>query len=100
MQAVKKYGVENVRALLLLQQADRLAVGGAEDGLLPLLEQILAEKPCLSLKDLAVSGADLMALGIPAGPGLGKRLQHLLELVLEEKLPNQRQTLLEEAKKQ
>ena len=37
---------------------------------------------CLSLKDLAVSGKDLIADGMTPGPDIGRVLEHLLELVL------------------
>ena len=62
-----------------------------------LLRQLQAENACLKVKDLAVSGNDLMALGISAGPMLGKCLNHLLELVLDEQLPNEKEPLLTEA---
>ena len=38
-----------------------------------------------------------MALGF-AGPAIGKTLNHLLNLVLEEQLPNEKNALLEAAK--
>lgn len=38
---------------------------------------------CLSLKDLAVSGKDLIADGMTPGPDIGRVLEHLLELVLD-----------------
>ena len=42
----------------------------------------------------AVNGADLMDIGIPAGPGVGATLQMLLTAVMEGKLPNEREALL------
>ena len=47
-------------------------------------EEILAAGNCLTLKDLAVSGADLMALGIPEGKIIGAILNALLGIVLED----------------
>lgn len=58
------------------------------------LEQLLAENACLRVKDLAVGGADLLALGIPQGKQIGKILHMLLEQVLDDKLPNEREVLL------
>ncbi|MCI8533943.1 MAG: hypothetical protein HFI18_15740, partial [Lachnospiraceae bacterium] len=49
------------------------------------------------LKQLAVSGRDLMEAGFPAGPLLGEILPYLLELVLEEPERNQKEWLLQEA---
>lgn len=57
-------------------------------------EGILEGQECLSLKDLAVTGSDLIALGIPAGKEIGVLLNELLELVLEEPRRNTREELL------
>ncbi|WP_297419044.1 CCA tRNA nucleotidyltransferase [Clostridium sp.] len=46
-------------------------------------EKILSEKQPLSVKDLAINGNDLMSLGIKQGKEIGKILNQLLELVLE-----------------
>ena len=43
---------------------------------------------------LAITGADLLALGIPAGPELGRLLSRLLEAVLEDPARNTREGLL------
>ena len=42
-------------------------------------EQILAKRQCLTLKDLAVDGRDVMAAGIAPGPEVGRVLDGLLE---------------------
>lgn len=55
---------------------------------------ICNRQECLSLKDLAVSGKDLIALGIPAGKEIGALLNELLELVLDEPQRNNREELL------
>ena len=98
-----QYGWEAVVNLLALQRADFTSKGMEEAGpdfskIDDLLTQIQAEDACLSLKDLAVSGYDLMALGFH-GKAIGQMLNHLLDLVLEETLPNDKETLLNEAKK-
>lgn len=59
-----------------------------------LLDELLAEKACVSLKELAVDGKDLIALGYAPGPELGDALNRLLEAVLEEQAPNERSALL------
>ena len=62
-----------------------------------MLHALIAEDACLRVKDLAVSGKDLMAIGIPAGPQLGQCLNRLLEQVLDETLPNEKSALLKYA---
>ena len=86
--------------LLLLQQADTSSKGRdvtAELRQFETLHQILAEidaeNACLSLKDLAVKGSDLMALGY-TGKEIGAALNRLLEQVLDEQLPNEKAALL------
>ena len=100
---LSKLGSQTLDRLLCLQQADMGSKGtGKEEELLQfdrlrqILEEINAEDACLSLKDLAVNGRDLMALGC-AGRQIGLCLNRLLELVLDEELPNERQTLLDAA---
>lgn len=56
-----------------------------------LLERILTDGDCFSLRQLAVTGRDL---GLPPGPKVGKRLNRLLDAVIEEELPNERELLL------
>lgn len=63
-----------------------------------LVDEVIAAQQCFSLKDLAISGRDLLHAGIPQGPEIGHILNQLLELVIEEKLPNERQALTEAIK--
>lgn len=64
-----------------------------------LLEEVLAGEVCFSLKDMAVTGEDIMALGVEKGPQVGIVLKELFRLVTEEKLPNERGKLLQKAEK-
>ncbi len=64
-----------------------------------LYEEILEQNQCVSLKTLAVTGGDLIAIGMKPGKELGEMLNKLLELVLEEPSLNTKELLLEQAKK-
>ena len=97
---LSRLGRETVDDLLLLQRADTLSKGKdvTEEmrqftHLDALLDEIDAENGCLSLKDLAVNGKDLMPLG-DAGKTIGQTLNRLLDLVLDEQLPNEKNALL------
>lgn len=57
--------------------------------------EILARRQCVSLKDLALRGRDLIAAGMKPGPELGAVLQQMLEHVLEEPEDNTREKLSE-----
>lgn len=58
---------------------------------------IVDAEQCFTIKDLAVNGNDIMSLGLPSGPAVGKVLKHLLDKVLDEELENERNVLLTEA---
>ena len=47
-----------------------------------LLDQVLAQQPCLSAKELALSGRELAAMGL-AGPDIGRVQRMLLDYVLD-----------------
>ena len=96
-----RYGEETVRLLLEVKRADSLAHAAAyrdRQQLLRQWEELLAEElregACFSLGQLAVRGGDLTALGLE-GPAVGRALQTLLDQVLDGKLPNEREILLE-----
>ena len=65
------------------------------DGIEALYRQIKEEKQCVSLDDLAVTGRDLIAEGVPRGPRIGEILQQMLEWVLDEPATNTKEALLE-----
>ena len=103
---LSRYGGEAVELLLRLQEADMAGKGVDEPiameqfpVLRRLIGEILEEDSCLSLRDLAVNGHDLMALGL-TGKAIGQTLNRLLNLVLEEVLPNTREALLSWIKKE
>ncbi len=97
---LSRFGKETLDLLLLLQEADMGSKGtgkGVDSSLFAeircLLSEIEAENACLSLKDLAVNGRDLMTLGY-TGPAIGKALEWLLNQVIDEQLPNEKEALL------
>lgn len=60
-----------------------------------LVSEIRERKDCLTLKDLAVKGQDLIAAGVRPGKEMGMLLHKLLEHVLEVPQDNQKVLLLE-----
>ena len=95
-------GAEGVRQLLALQQADFSSKGTKEesdvfDRIAQLLRELENEAACLTVRDLAVSGNDLLALGFAPGKALGNCLDALLAQVQDELLPNEKAPLLDAA---
>ena len=100
---LSQYGTENCRLLLQLQKADYCSKGVVGDGpdydaIEEMLEELVQESGCLQTKDLAINGHDLLELGFAPGPKLGQAMQAILQLVIEETIPNEKQALLEKAK--
>lgn len=101
-----RYGEETLRLLLEVKRADNLAQAEAYRGRQALIDQwealleaVLKSGDCFSLRQMAVRGGDLTALGM-RGPAVGRGLRKLLELVMEEKLPNDKEILLEYVKEE
>ena len=83
--------VQRLAALGTALQPERAADFAA---LSELAEQLDADGVCCRVSQLAVNGRDLMAAGVPAGPGIRKVLEALLDGVIREEYPNERQALL------
>ena len=98
--AMLTLGEENFRRLLEVKRADNLAqapeyrwVAEKIDAAEKLLDEMLRREPCLQLKDLAVNGNDLLALGY-SGREIGLALQRLLQKVVAGEIENRREALL------
>ena len=97
---ISRLGIEAMQQLMILQEADTGGKGTENpkdnpyfSGIAALIREILAEDACLQIKDLAVNGHDLMALGL-SGKAIGQMLNRLLELVLDEEIQNEKAALL------
>ena len=55
---------------------------------------ILQNQPCLTLKDLAIDGYEVMKEAIPEGRLVGRCLQYALAQVIDGKVPNEKYALL------
>ncbi|MDR1803116.1 MAG: CCA tRNA nucleotidyltransferase [Treponema sp.] len=98
---VVRVGEENLAGLFALRRADAYGLAGKEpppDFLSPLqrrIEDTFKQGSALSLKDLALTGKDLIAVGIAPGKHMGIILSELLEAVLDDPSLNTREKLLE-----
>jgi len=99
--AMQKLSPEDFFSLILLKRADNRAQSPeyavrqqTYDRLEEIANEILEEEQCFSLKQLAVSGADLIALGMQPGKAIGEALSMLLAAVIDERVANEKQALL------
>ena len=97
---LRRLGEEDFRRLIQVKRGDNLAQHPAYldrqkwlDQLEELLDLVLKEEQCFSLRQLAVRGDDLLAIGL-RGKEIGETLDRLLDLVVEGEAPNDRETLL------
>ena len=88
-----KYNLCTVRRIAALGTALQPERAADFAALSELAEQLDADSVCCRVSQLAVNGRDLMAAGVPAGPGIRKILEALLDGVIREEYPNERQAL-------
>ena len=89
-----QYGLKMVQRLAALGTALQPEHAADFAALSELAERLDAAGVCCRVSQLAVNGRDLMAAGVPAGPGIRKVLEALLDGVIREEYPNERQALL------
>ena len=97
---MNKHGVEAVHQLIDLHVADTRGQSALcadriahYEAIRSMVEDIVAEEACFSLKDLAVNGNDLLELGL-RGRAVGEGLRACLTAVMDEQVPNRREELL------
>jgi tRNA nucleotidyltransferase/poly(A) polymerase len=102
---IMRIGIENLENTYALRRADAFAITsqplptGFLSDLISRVDAELAKNQALSLKDLAVSGKDLIGIGIKPGPRMGAILNELLDSVVRDPELNTREKLLEIAGK-
>ena len=94
-----RFGEDDFRTLLLIHKCDRTGQLTHPENLAKLdhtarlADRILEQKTCLSLRQLAVNGEDMMAFGL-RGRKIGSMLETLLSEVIDGSLENEREALL------
>lgn len=103
---LNKLGSESLlKCLFMLKYSDisgQVIKGRVEclkkiDNLFAVLNDVLEQQACFSLKDLAVNGDDLIAAGMKPGKEISIVLNRMLELVLNDKCVNDKDALLKAA---
>ena len=97
---LNRFGEEDLYRYLEVVEADRRThnndICNIEDldQIKTILKKIQETKPPLSMKDLKISGKDLLKVGIPKGKIIGEILDYLMEKVLEDENLNNYETLI------
>jgi len=100
---LSRLGENGLRLLLMVKRADIMAQSEflrkekleSLDKVKLVLDEIIRQRQCFSMKDLAVGGRDLIDAGIPEGAEVGSCLNRLLKLVIDESVENRKEDLLE-----
>ena len=104
---LNKIGEEQFRRLLNVRRADIKAQADINhgtrlqkvDNILYILEEVLQDDECFSLKDLAVNGKDMIEIGYKPGKEIGEVLNNLLDSVISGENINEKEKLLEIAER-
>lgn len=105
--AIRKTGEDIFPLLFDIRRADLQAQSDYQReekeallaGVQEIYEQVCRESQCVSLRTLAVTGRDLICFaGMESGPALGRTLEELLSMVIENPALNERETLLQIAR--
>ena len=100
---LNRIGESRFRQLIEVKKADAKAhkVGTYEkhlvqyDILLKIIDEVVASEQCFKISDLAISGHDIIQLGIPEGVLIGKILRDVLNKVINDELKNDKNELIE-----
>lgn len=102
---LQRVGEENIDNLFRLRIADATSNPSSEfkpeeiTQLQAHISRVLQEDMALKISDLRINGEDLRQIGIESGPKMGEILKKLLDIVVEDPLQNNKEILLEEARK-
>ena len=102
---LNKVGEKKLRQLIEVKRADAMAHSPHSrqskidtlTGILILIDDVIKQQQCFSLKDLAVNGGDLMNLGMTEGVMVGAVLNKLMDNVIDGHIENDKIKLLETA---
>ena len=97
---INRVGIKSLDSLYMLRDCDNAATTGDKPDSDHLLEELKARikreldrNNALCLKDLRITGDDLIALGVEKGPSVGRILNALLDAVIENPALNDKEKL-------
>ena len=97
--SLSRIGEARFRDLLAVKKGDAVGQGTSRDSVAQLwrteelLNRVLAQEQCFSLRQLEVNGCDMQSLGL-CGAAIGEMLQYLLDAVIDGQTANEREALL------
>lgn len=103
---MKSVGVDNIKPLLKLREADRIGSGKRKDKessaipkLVSRIDKIIEEENAITVRDLKINGDEIMKeFNLKPSPLIGKILNYLLDLILDDPLLNEYDQLIQKTK--
>ncbi len=101
---LQKLTYEEAMLLMEVKTADRLAHAEpyCDTSQISVMKELLTELDrqslCLTVGDMALGGGDLIAMGMKPGKAMGRLLNDLLEMVVNDSLPNEKDALADQAR--
>lgn len=104
---LNKHGPDRLRMLVLVRAADIYAQSTYNQSermtkvrlFSEIFQSVYDSSECFSLRDLAINGNDLIQIGFCPGPKMGEVLSTLLENVIDGNLANEKENLLQFARR-
>jgi len=102
---LSRLSFEDANRLLDVKTGDRYAhAEGHRDvsvinSMREIISKINEQEQCFSLNSMAIGGRELIAMGMKPGRAVGRVLESLLEMVISEEIPNEKDALLEAARR-
>lgn len=95
---IRRIGVDNSRKLFYLQKADLLSTANPESldnitNAFIILDKIINEEDVVFRKQLAINGNDIIELGFEQGRLVGKILEEITDLVMDDRLTNDKEII-------
>lgn len=102
---IAKLGIKTIKELFDIRKADVSAQNPkffdecllANEKGLKIVGEIEQDNPCINVSSLAISGKELLEIGIPPSPEMGRILETLLDEVMDEKINNTPEALIKRA---
>lgn len=101
---LQKLTFDEADMLLSVKIADRMAHAEEHRDISSILRmreiirELEQEKPCLAAADMAIGGRELMEIGVQPGVNMGRLINDLLEMIVNEEIENEKDALIEMAR--
>ncbi len=99
---LNQFGERKLNMLISLKKAQNEHISTDKiqsiDEFEQIVQDVIDNRDCFKLSDLAVDGNDIIALGVEEGPEIGKILKYILDGVIQGRISNNRESIIKDVK--